>query len=140
MGMDTAIAAERETGDETIARLRVAAKDGDAEVKAELGRRLVSSFDLAHGREGVAWTKEAAQEGSGAAAHLLAAMAASGIGLKQDWQAAFDHLQRSAEFGFELARAELALLAGNAASAKGAEARDPGTWKRLRGGLNLGFW
>lgn len=138
--MNTAITAERVTGDEKIAQLRIAAKAGDTEAKAELGRRLVSSFDLGNGREGLALTKEAADEGSGAAAHLLAAMAASGIGLKQDWQAAFDHLQRSAEFGFELARAELALLAGNAAAAKAAEASDPGIWKRLRGGLNLGFW
>jgi hypothetical protein len=138
--MDAAIAAERETSDETIARLHMAAKAGDVEAKAELGQRLVSSFDVEKEREGVAWTKEAAEEGSGAAAHFLAAMAASGMGLKQDWQAAFDHLKRAAELGFELARAELALLAGNAVSAKGAEALDPGIWTRLRGRVDLGFW
>ena len=138
--METAIAAERERADDAVATLRAAAMAGDVEAKAELGQRLVSSFDVAKGREGVALTREAAEEGSGAAAHLLAAMAASGIGLKQDWQAAFDYLQRSAELGFELARAELALLGGNAGLEKRAEALSPGIWKRLRGGVNLGFW
>src|SRR5258706_7365573 len=137
--MDTAIAAELERTDDTVARLRAAAQAGDAEAKAELGRRLVSSFDVVKGREGIAWTKQAAHEGSGAAAHLLAAMAASGVGLKQDWQVAFDHLQRSAELGFELARAELALLAGDAPT-RGADVLDPGLWKRLRGAITLGFW
>src|SRR5262249_34029812 len=93
----------------------------------------------AKGHEGVALTREAADQGSGAAAHLLAAMAASGVRLKQDWQAAFDHLQRSAELGFELARAELALLAGEASSAN-VTVFDPDVWKRLRGAINLGFW
>jgi len=67
-------------------------------------------------------------------------MAASGIGLKQDWQAAFDHLQRSAELGFALARAELAILAGQEAGSGQEGARDSGTCKRLRTAINLRFW
>jgi hypothetical protein len=136
--MDIAFAAEKKRADEAVARLRAAAQTGGAEAKAELGRCLISSFDAAKGFEGVALTKEAADEGSGAAAHLLAVMAASGVGLKQDWQAAFDHLQRSAELGFDLARAELSLLAREASANR--TGSDPGLWKRLRGAINLGFW
>jgi hypothetical protein len=137
--MEAAIAGEKKRADEIFEHLRAAAQKGDPEAKAELGRRLVSSFDLGKGHEGVTLTKEAAAEGSGAAAHLLAAMAASGVGLKQDWPAAFDHLHRSAELGFELARAELALLAGDSSALNG-RAPDPGVWKRLRGAINLSFW
>jgi prolyl 4-hydroxylase len=130
--------AELEHSDDAVARLRAVAEAGDTEAKAALGRKLASSPDISRRGEGVTWTKEAAEEGSGAATHLLAAMAACGVGLKQDWRAAFDHLQRSAELGFELAREELALLA-NAPLTPGARL-DPGLWKRLRGAINLRFW
>src|SRR5262249_21245544 len=80
----------------------------------------------------------AAEEGSGEAAHLLAAMAASGIGLKQDWQAAFDHLARSAELAFRPAQAQLAILAGKDAS-DGASS-GPDAWKRMRAAITLNFW
>jgi len=107
--MNSALAADLEP-DDRPARLRERAKAGDLEAKTALGRELVSSTDAEERHEGTAWIKQAAEEGSGEATQLLAAITASGIGLRQDWQAAFDHLRRAAE------------------------------WRRLRGAINLGLW
>jgi hypothetical protein len=55
------------------------------------------------------------------AAHHMAIKAAEGDGLLQDWAAALDHLQHSAQLGSRLAQAELAALS----PAMGAGARHP---------------
>ena len=137
--MNSALAADLEP-DDRPARLRERAKAGDLEAKTALGRELVSSTDAEERHEGTAWIKQAAEEGSGEATQLLAAITASGIGLRQDWQAAFDHLRRAAELGSEVARAELALLAGEAGLARAAQGHESDKWRRLRGAINLGLW
>jgi prolyl 4-hydroxylase len=78
----------------------------------------------------------------GEAAHAAALDAADGWGVPQDWNAALDHLRRSAELGFSLAQSSLAGLAGDWAFAKRltngeALAAD---WKVLRDAVDIGAW
>jgi prolyl 4-hydroxylase len=82
---------------------------GDAQGKAAKGRRLLTEepFDVA---QGAALTKEAATEGSAPAAHLLAVLAAGGLGVKQDLAAALVHLRHAVELGHPAAQAEIELL------------------------------
>src|SRR5262245_12259668 len=63
--------------------------------------------------EGIGWATSAARDGDAEAEHLLAIASAEGLGVRQDFEAALDHLQRSAELGHPQARAELAALAGD---------------------------
>lgn len=81
----------------------------DVEDKAARGRKLLTEppFDLA---QGVALTGEAAAGGSASATHLLALLTAGGLGVKQDLQAALDHLRRAAQLGHASAQAELQVV------------------------------
>ena len=120
--------------------LRRAAGAGSTEAKLALGERLLSHepYDVPAGYQ---WAQAAAAEGSGAAEHLLAVATAEGLGARQDWHAALDHLTKSAELGHANARAELAALAGDwspqDAADWGASTRN---WKVLRQAIDVTAW
>jgi len=115
--------------------LRRAAGAGSTEAKLVLGERLLSQepYDVL---DGYKWARAAAADGSGEAEHLLAVATAEGLGARQDWHAALDHLQRSAELGYARARTELAALAGDWAPAVSAET----DWKALRRSIDIAAW
>jgi len=86
---------------------------------------------------------EPAQQVEGTTAHLMAMRAAEGAGVPQDWRAALDLLQRSAELGFRPAQAELAALAGYWALSREIEAGKESpvaTWKNLRIAIDPARW
>jgi hypothetical protein len=130
-------------GEKALEWLRRAAATGNREARAALGRRLLTDPPL-NPAEGLRLTTEAARDGSGEAAHLLAVLDASGQLGPANWPGALTHLQRSAELGFAVSRAELALLAGDealsAALAAGETPSAAGTWERLARNVNLPAW
>jgi prolyl 4-hydroxylase len=77
-------------------------------------------------------------------AHDMAIKLAEGLGVPQDWNAALDHLQQSAELGSPLAKAELAGLAGEWPMAHAILAGSPGpsasAWSGFRNAINLAPW
>jgi prolyl 4-hydroxylase len=121
--------------------LRRAADAGDVAAKTALAQRAVMnaaySFD-----EGIAYAVSAAKDGGAEAAHLLAMLAGAGLGLKQDWNLALDHLQRAAELGHVLARKSLAAVASDraAAAASVAPAAPAEIWQRLRRSADIARW
>ena len=120
--------------------LRRAAGAGSTEAKLALAERLLSQepYDIPAGYQ---WAQEAAAEGNGKAEHLLAMASAEGLGARQDWQAALDHLTRSAELGYPQARAELAALAGDWAPADAADwSASTRNWKVVRRGIDVAAW
>ena len=74
---------------------------------------------------------EAAAAGDGAAAARLAVLTGMGLGVSHDWGRAMELLGRAAELGFEPARDQIALLAGNSA---------PGDWLEGARGVNIAGW
>ena len=77
------------------------------------------------------------------AAHDVALKVAEGAGVPQDWLAALDHLQRSAELGSRLAQAELAGLSGRWTLAHGILAGDivpESRWSQLSDSIDLAKW
>jgi prolyl 4-hydroxylase len=76
-------------------------------------------------------------------AHLMAIRAAEGAGLPQDWTAALDHLERSAQLGSRLAQAELAALShdwGLAHDILMGEGASDSQWLRFRSSIDLETW
>jgi hypothetical protein len=77
------------------------------------------------------------------AAHHMAIKAAEGDGLPQDWTAALDHLQRSAQLGSRLAQAELAALSRHWELAHDilmGETVPDSRWARFRSAIDLANW
>jgi prolyl 4-hydroxylase len=118
--------------DEATAMLRRVAATGDESALAALGKHLLI-YRPECGREGLTATAEAAKAGNGEASHLLAVFIAAGVGFPQNWPAALDGLQHSAELGWEHAQRELAILAG-------VEYRSGENWKRLREKIDVAAW
>jgi prolyl 4-hydroxylase len=80
---------------------------------------------------------------SGVASHVMAMRAGEGAGVPQSWEAALEHLQRSAEEGFALAQAEIAALAGEwdlSREIEGGRQLGKAEWPRLRRGISLSHW
>jgi hypothetical protein len=129
-------------GRDAIDCLRRAAATGDVTAKAALGRHLLTQppLDVAEGMKIIA---TAAEEGSGEAAYLMALSTAAGITVPQSWRISLDFLQRAAELGHGIARAELALLAHDfdlaAGLAKGGDVPVT-TWERLRKRFDVREW
>jgi len=125
---------------ELRASLRAKAETGDAEAKETLGRNLLTVPPFAWA-EGLDLVVGAAQQGVGAAEHLIACIAASGAnGDGANWDAGLAHLQRAAELGYRPAQAELALLARSsplAAQVGKKKALPSDIWWRLRASINL---
>ena len=124
----------------SIEALREAALGGSVEARLALAKRLLSQepYDIPAGCQ---WARAAAAEGSGEAEHLLAVATAEGLGPRQDWHAALDHLVRSAELGYDKARAELAALAGDWAPPEAADwSASTRNWKVLRGAVDTAGW
>jgi prolyl 4-hydroxylase len=120
--------------------LRRAASAGSTEGKLALARRLVSEepYDVL---DGVKWAQAAALDGNAEAEHLLAIVTAEGLGVRQDFNAALDHLERSAERGYAPARAELAALAGDWTPSDAADwAHSRRDWKILRRSIDTAAW
>ena len=117
---------------EALDFLARAARVGDAEAMAVLGRKLVlGSGAPCRPADGVSLLRDAETGGDAAAAGFLAVLAAGGFYGAQDWGAALAHLERSAELGDEAAGRQLAILAGSPAS---------GDRAAPRGSVDLGRW
>ena len=129
-------------GEAALACLRRAAATGDLTAKTALGRHLLTQAP-ANIAEGVKLTNAAAEEGSGEAAYLMALFTAAGVAGLQSWRIALDFLQRAAELDHGIARAELALLAGDfdLTAAIASHASVPvATWERLRKTFDVREW
>jgi len=129
-------------GEAALDCLRRAAATGDLTAKAALGRHLLTQ-PPANIAEGMKLIAEAAEEGSGEAAYLMALSNAAGITVPQSWRIALDFLQRAAELDHGSARAELALLAHDydlaGKIAHGATV-PIATWERLRKTFDVREW
>ena len=120
--------------------LREAALNGAVEAKLDLAKRLLSQepYDIPAGCQ---WARAAAADGNAEAEHLLAVATAEGLGPRQDWQVALDHLTRSAELGDVRARAELAALAGDWSPSDAADwSASTRNWKVLRQAVDVTAW
>jgi prolyl 4-hydroxylase len=132
-----------EAGDLEASRtwLRRAAESGPAYIKLELADNLLT-YIPSDVSEGIHWAREAAEAGSGEAAHRLAVLAAEGVGGEQSWSDALDHLRRAATLGHRMAQAELAGLSGDWSLAQallGGDG-DPPDGGRLGHGVDLASW
>ena len=118
-----------------------AAVAGNTEAKAALALRLIAFPPFAV-LDGLKWANAAAGEGSAAAAHLLALVTGEGLGVPQNWNLAFDWLQRAAELGRSQAQAELAAVAGqwDLAHAYREERGEQQDFSRLRNAIDLKSW
>jgi hypothetical protein len=85
----------------------------------------------------------AAQQGSGAAAYLMAVRTSAGVGVPHDLVASLSYLQQAAESGHRNAQMELAALVGNwrltreISSGKGSRKTN---WSHLRAAIDIGSW
>ena len=118
--------------DEATAMLRRAAATEDASALTALGKHLLIHRPQ-HAREALTATATAARAGNGEASHLLATFIAAGVGFQQNWPAALEGLQRSAELGWQHAQRELAILAG-------VEFQSGDDWQRLREKIDIAAW
>ncbi len=102
---------EEQKYEQAVAWLTRAAETGEPAAKTALAQHLVSHPPY-NVFEGIRYALEAIYEGDSEAAHLLAVLAAEGLGLPQSWQGALDYLLVAAERGHVLSNAELAALSG----------------------------
>jgi hypothetical protein len=121
--------------------LRSAAATGNPNANRALAQVLLSRPPYGQA-EGAAAAVASAQAGDADAAHCAAMLAGEGYGLPQDWRAALDYLQRAAELGSSLARAELiALTKDSALALAAAEGRAPqDVWRNLRMAVDIATW
>ncbi len=120
--------------------VRRLAATGSVDAKRVLGQVLLTRPPYGID-EGVAATFDAARGGDGEAAHLAALLTAAGIGVAQDWPAALDLLQLSAERGWKLAEAELVALTSDRELAdRAALDPRPEIWRALREHINMFEW
>jgi prolyl 4-hydroxylase len=120
---------------EALQYLARAARTHDPEAMAVLGRKLVlGGHAPLRPTDGIGLLKEAAALGDARAAGFLAVISAGGFYAPQDWTAALDYLQRSAELGLEPAGRELAILADAPSD------RTWRDWDRLRKSVDLQRW
>lgn len=127
--------------EESLGMLRRAALSEDLAARTALSRQLLKEpkrFEEEF--EGRTRAVVAANDGSGEAAYLVAAMAAEGYAMAQNWTTALTYLQRAAELGFGQARRELIFLSGDKEAAVrategGVSAAD--IWQKLRRGIDL---
>ena len=125
--------------EDAINWLSRAAQTGDAESLATLGFRLLSGRNAsAMPKEGAGLLSDAAARGSAEAAAMISVLAGGGFYGQQSWSVALDYLQRSAELGGQSARAQLRLLAPDAAAIDAGPA--PELWRRLRQSVDVATW
>jgi hypothetical protein len=111
--------------------LRQAAQGGHAPAMSLLGYQMLSGRDAPLDRvAGVRMTMAAADKGEAAACAVAAALVAAGVFGAPDWPRALDYLQRAAEAGVPMARAQLRLLAGRAGD----------DWPSLRREIDMESW
>ena len=124
---------------EALDWLARAAKAQDAEALGRLGMKLLLA-DNAPSRpaDGVGLLADAARLGDGQAAGTLAVLAAGGFHAPQNWTAALDNLQRSAELGWEPSREQLRMLGSDPDAAS--PHPPPDAWRRLRRSVDLPAW
>jgi hypothetical protein len=128
--------------EEAVAWLRRAVATGNRAAKTALAQHLVSRAPY-NVFEGIRWALEAIHDGDAEAAHLLAVVAAEGLGMPQSWHGALDYLVKAAESGHALAQGELAALAGrwDIAEALAAGTNAPSQdWRRLRQAIDMAAW
>lgn len=116
-----------------------AAGRGHAEAFAQLGRRHFLGDRAAHApAEGLQLLHKAAQQGSAQAAHFLATVHAVGFQAAQNWEAALHNLVLAARLGWEDARSQLRLLAGDGALTTASGQDDE--WLDLARRIDLKAW
>lgn len=84
--------------------------------------------------DAVARVQADAQSGVAAASHLLATLAAAGVGMPQSWPAALNHLADAARGGSVSARGQLEVLGTD----RGAPGEDP--WAALAASARIADW
>ena len=132
---------ENGDGGSALDWLRRAASSGYLPARTTLAKRLISRPPFST-QEGVALANEAAREGDGEAAYLMAALVGAGLGIQQSWPSALDCLRYSAEHGYAPAQSTLAMLSRDAALAAHAKqpAPAPDIWRRLRETVDIASW
>ena len=122
---------------EAVDWLARAGNAGDAEALALLGLRLLTGRNAPFlPADGARLLSDAAAAGNAAAAGHLAVLLGGGFYVKQNWPAALDSLQRSAELGSAAAQAQLRILAEDDT----ATPPDQFLWARLRRAVDLTAW
>ena len=116
-----------------------AAKAHNAEALMLLGMKLLLADNAPHRpADAIGLLAEATERGDGRAGGMLAALAAGGLHAPQNWTAALDYLQRSAELGWGPSREQLLILGGDATAPDEAAGAD--LWRSLRQGIDVAAW
>lgn len=125
---------------EAINQLAAAARRNHPEALARLGARLLIGDRAPRMPDQAVGMIVDSARGSAAGALLLATLTALGAYRRQSWAEAFDLLTRAAEAGSASARAQLALLAGDAGLGRevraAGEAAPADVWRRLRSSVD----
>ena len=103
-------------------------------------QHLAQSRSASAARSAAELLSQAAARGDPRASARLAAMAAAGIGVPQDWACALDHLLQAAQGGWPPAQAELRLLAEPDRLLAVEDAHDGEPWQALRQQVDLSRW
>jgi hypothetical protein len=116
---------------EGVRMLGQAAEGGHVAAMTLLGHYLLIGRDVQPDAvAGARLIVAAAEGGGGLACTMAAALLAVGAGGPPDWPRALDYLRRGAELGFQVAQAQLRLLAG----------KDGDDWKGLQRSVDIEAW
>jgi hypothetical protein len=108
-----------------------AAEGGNVPAMTLYGHYLLTGRDMRPDPvRGARMVVAAAERGGPLACTITAALLAIGAGGPPDWPRALDYLARGAELGFQVAQAQLRLLAG----------RDGDDWRALRDAIDIEAW
>ena len=130
--------------DEAVNALSRATKAGSVEAMTQLGKRLLVGDRAPYlPQHGASFIRDAARAGGAEATGLLAVLVAAGVQVKQNWSDAFNILIAAAERGWEPARQQICVLAGDRGLAE--EAARSGSapaqiWGRLVQSIDFAWW
>jgi predicted 2-oxoglutarate/Fe(II)-dependent dioxygenase YbiX len=110
------------------------------EMTAFGGRLLIGREAPVDPTRGIALLRQAASDGDGEAAALMAVLHGAGAWVPQSWDTALDFLEVGARLGSHRAQEQLGLLARPRAGEVSDEAPDDGDWPSLRRKVDLGPW
>jgi hypothetical protein len=128
---------------EALPWLERAAKGGDAQASLALGMRMLTGHGAPMNPHAAGQhIADAARRGDPEACRALAALAAEGCTMPQDWAVALDALQRGAELGDASCREQLALLTSDVGARAAIEAGDAGEtiWAQARAAIDITAW
>ena len=129
--------------DDAINTLALGTQTGNLPCMCELGKRLLTG-DRAPllAAEGAGFLLDAANQGDAEAAARIAALTALGLYRPQSWQDALRWLTVAAQRGWQPARGQLQVLAGNPAQTGSTDAMtvSAGHWGELAAQIDLAAW